>query len=82
MGKETPTPTTSALLKKWPVLRRADRDPNCLTKGNLCGKIDREDVAVKRPGVLSEVLRRNVVLEKAPPFPTDGLSFRITPFGV
>ena len=65
-GEKTPTPQISALLRKRPVLLRADLD---LTKdrkrpyyGHFCGKKTRRRLVVKRPGVLSKVLMLNLVL--------------------
>ena len=65
-GGKAPTPRISALLRKRPVLLRANF---VLTKErkrpyyrHFCGKMHRRGLVVKRPGVLSKVQMLNLVL--------------------
>ena len=64
-GEKTPTPKISALLRKRPVLLRANfvltKDRKWPYYGHFCGKLHREGL-VKRPGVLSKVQMLNLVL--------------------
>ena len=66
MGEKTPTPKISALLRKRPVLVRANfvltKDRKRPYYGLFCGKIHRRGLVVKRPGVLGKVQMLNLVL--------------------
>ena len=65
-GEKTPTPKISALLRKRPVLLRAnfvltkDRKRPCY--GHFLVKYTGRGLVVKRPGVLSKVQMLNLVL--------------------
>ena len=65
-GEKTPTPKVSALLRKRPVLLRANfvltKDRKQPYYGHFCGKVHREGFVVKRPGVLSKVQMLDLVL--------------------
>ena len=66
-GEKTPTPKISALLRKWPVLLRAnsvltkDRKTALLQTSVVVKYIGR-GLVVKRPGVLIKVQMLNLVL--------------------
>ena len=55
-GEKAPTTTLSVLLRKRPVLLRADfvltKDPKWPYEGQFCGKVDREESCSKAVGVL------------------------------
>ena len=66
-GEKTPTPKISALLRKRPVLLRANfvltKDRKRPYYGHFCGvKYTGRGLVVKRPGVLSKVQMLNLVL--------------------
>ena len=65
-GEKTPTPKISALLRKQPVLLRANvvltKDRNGLTMDILVVKCTGRRLVVKRPGVLGKVQMLNLVL--------------------
>ena len=65
-GEKTPTPKISALLRKRPVLLRANfvltKDRKRPYYGHFCGKIHREGSCSKAPGVLSKDQMLNLVL--------------------
>ena len=65
-GEKTPTPKISALLRKRPVLLRANfvltKDRKRPYYRHFCGKMHRRGLVVKRPGVLSKVQMLNLVL--------------------
>ena len=54
-GEKAPTPTLSVLLRKRPVVLRADfvltKDPKWPYEGQFSGKIDREGSCSKAAGV-------------------------------
>ena len=65
-GEKAPTPKISALLRKRPVLLRANfvltKDRNGLTTDIFVVKYTGRGLVVKRPGVLSKVQILNLVL--------------------
>ena len=65
-GEKTPTPKISALLRKRPVLVRANfvltKDRKRPYYRHFCGKCTGRGLVVKRPGVLSKVQLLNLVL--------------------
>ena len=65
-GEKTPTPKISALLRKQPVVLRANfvlsKDQNSLTTDIVVVKCTGRGLVVKRPGVLSKVQMLNLVL--------------------
>ena len=65
-GEKTPTPKISALLRKRPVLLRANfvltKDRKQPYYGHFCGKYTGRGLVVKQPGVLSKVQMLNLVL--------------------
>ena len=65
-GEKTLTPRSSALLRKRPVLLRADfvltKDRKRPYYGHFCGKCTGRGLVVKQPGVLSKVQMLNLVL--------------------
>ena len=67
LREKTPTPKISALLRKRPVLLRANfvltKDRKRPYDEHFCGKLHREgSCSIKRPGVLSKVQMLNLVL--------------------
>ena len=66
-GEKTPTPKISAILRKRPVLRRANfvltKDRKRPHYRHFCGKMHGRGLeVVKRPGVLSKVQMLNLIL--------------------
>ena len=65
-GEKTPTPKISALLRKRPVVLRANfvltKDRKRPYYGHFCGTIHREASCSKAAGVLSKVQMLNLVL--------------------
>ena len=71
-GEKTPTPKILALLRKRPVLLRANfvltKDRKRLYYGHFCGKMHREGSCSKAAGVLSKVQMPTLVLGGSFPF--------------
>ena len=73
-GEKAPTPKISALLRKRPVVLKANfvltKDRKRPYYGHLCGKMHREGLVVKRPGVLSKVQTQDSCLGGGGLFPS------------